>query len=552
MMKLFRKMSRIVFILSLTLFGYLSILVISLPAYANLEPGVINLSAGASYDLGLYSERNASMWAGLRITQNSLTLDESNLPFLTLGITSAGFGISTVLDLAMPGINHNDEYHYYVALQESTFNVSMLRNVSIPDLDFDGMFSESLYPQFDIEYNILSENPNTTLCCDISNITFAGIDVLVFNITILPNSTFYVGKYNNGTHEKPIFISQITNHTCYTVGICVSQMLLPTSPTAYNFYSIHRLGAYSYDIYIDGRLTTMYSRSGSPHNVSVTLRNLYGGFTMANNQVILYEQYGNELFVPNSGIFTESFGIGYTDLLGNVSFLSIPTSYPSVLDNYSVGVATLVNDTILSRQPLSINITTNISIANVSHITQQNRDTAKILLSSYIQLFEITRKQVNELFESRELNITYNVQNNQFSYEGNPTVTNFTVSSGAVHLIRVLIVNNTQLLSNYSWRIKTNNSALLFVPESNNQTRSVVRANSNQTRYIIPSIVAIKEGNFTLEIYDESSTFINAVNATTIGYEVGGVSFQNDTIAIRVNAIGQMIANAHTSLEFDN
>lgn len=516
----------------------------------------VNLSAGASYDLGLYSERNASMWAGLRITQNNISLDESSLPFLTLGISSAGFGTSTVLDTAFPGANHNDGYHYYVALQESTFNASHLRNVSLSDLEYTGMFNQSLYPQFDEEYYILSENPNTTLCCSMVNITFAGLNFSVFNITVLPNSTLYVGKYNNGTADKPIFISPITNNTCYTVGACVSQLLVPVSPYAYNMYSIHKFGAYYYDVYIDGTATTVFSRSAAPHNVSLTLRNLYGGYTVANYHVAMYEDYGNDIIMPAlSGIYSESFALSTTDLQGNTSFIVIPTDYTS-LPSYEIGIATYVNDTLLSLQQLTINVTTNASTTTPPFGNESSMDYAKIVLSAYTQLHDISRRQANERFEVREVNVSYDIDSDTFSYNGTPTITNFTVSAGSVHAIRVQIVNGSNLSAGlstgYSWRIRTNNSLLLVVPDANDGTRSILEAANNQTLYVVPPFASFQPGNITLEIYNPSNTFINANNASYTGYEEGGIALRNDSLLMRLNAIGQILQTSVQSIQRDS
>jgi len=230
----------------------------------------VDVLASHSYYLDLQTNFGSLNWAGLRVVNSGGSLSESTNPFVSIPITSPVISL-----VNFPGENLKDGEHYYAAMLRDTFDLDNVHNVSASDLEENQLFNSVEFPQFyEGSYYSYSDNPQTTFCCDTATISLAGKNFTAFAVNLTQNIPFYVLKYTDSDGPTPLFLVPFQNALCYNNTACVSEFMLPLSPTDYQFYAFPQYQAYEYEVYIDGLLSTTFPQTALPYNLTVIVKDI--------------------------------------------------------------------------------------------------------------------------------------------------------------------------------------------------------------------------------------------------------------------------------------
>lgn len=339
--------------------GFLGLILICLAVQGQPDSGEI--VSGHIYGANLESIGLTSLWGGLFGSLSSTELEVSDKPFHSFTV-----GSSSVYQVSnLPGLNLKNGQHYFGLLPINTsFNISKIRNVTISDLDENGLFNQTNFPHFHPNYTDKKDNANYTFCCSQKTFKIDGTNFMGFVITLESNIEYGLLKYQyNDTTAYPLFIVELDDYTCVGQTQCNYEFLVPYDKTYY-FYALSKIPAYNITTYIDGNEGTTFQKPALPYNLTVRVTRAYGGTPVANITVAVIENNGNNLFVPLrlNGITSLALCSGKTDNNGYVQFIAVPTEYPEIT-GYSISVVLLTNDlqTVLKEKNLSIAVTGSIS-----------------------------------------------------------------------------------------------------------------------------------------------------------------------------------------------
>ncbi|MFH1590893.1 MAG: hypothetical protein ABIC95_03110 [archaeon] len=533
-------------------------LVLSIAFLAQSEANTINLTAGNSYKADLDVDTASSRWAGIKVTNNAVDLTESSSSFASLTLDTANIN-----ENSFPGANFKDGQHYYVAMLGSTFDGANILNVSVLDLFNEQLFDSTQFSAFYPNYDSYNDNPQETFCCSTAQVPIGGVNYTAFEITLTNSISYYLLKYNNSGTATPLFLVEIEDKTCYNSTACVGEFMLPINSNPYYFYALSKIPAYDIIIYIDSALTTAFSQTALPYNVTLEVRNLYTGLALPNMSVAIGETQGQNIFVPIrlSGYVSTAYSTGLTDDGGRESFLMAPTVYPTV-SNYSIWAAVVEYGVFVTTETLSV--TQKDSLARQSKPLSNTplMDNSKIAVNSMNQIVSTLFKWASEREEAKEFTITYDITLDTFTILDHVTAgSTLTLKTAAPNVIHTALTNNGIPMSGsgYSVKVQEADGYLIVNPYTGSNPLSQKDRYHYQTIaigtdfIITPTAVGAVASNVTLNILDSGNNVLNmqvAAVDSTLNIVTGGNNYPNDVLKAVVNSVNAVVYSLFYSLNY--
>ncbi len=520
-------------------------------------PAQINLFAGKSYYVKLESFSRTSHWAGMIISSNGLSLDETNQPFLSLDLNQP-----IVTTHYFPGENLNDGFHYYAAMPFNTgFTVSNVHNASFADLEKDGLFNSELYPIFYDNYYQLSDNPKTTFSSayydyvNISGHLFQGIA-----LTLEPGTEMVLLKYYTGSDYVPLFVSKLKNQYCANGGNCISQFMLPISNADYSFYILSQLPAVDFEIWIDGVQTDHFSQTALPYLIKTKARYIYEGYAPATNiDVVIGEENGQNLFIPTrlEGYVSLAYSQGTTDAAGEQTFLIAPTVYPDVPD-YTIFIARFFQNSLISKKYLTVDSKDELIHQSKPLSPASLYDNAKVSVNEMNQIINFLYKWSSVLQQAYQFNVNYELSTGAVSVTSFPNFGGqLLLKTGAPNLITVTVTSGGFPVPNYFVRIKETSGYLIMNPYNSNipldpkEKYKGIVIPTRQQFVVTPTGRPASSSEVELEILDSNYNPLKTITATVntdLNIDTGGTFYSDDTLKMITNAMNQVLSSLFYSL----
>jgi hypothetical protein len=425
--------------------------------------------------------------------------------------------------------------------------------VSDSDLDAYGMFNVSEFPDFyaPTDYDDLNDNPENTFCCNKTDIVIGGINYTAFIINLRQNTEYFLLKYNNSGLMTPLFLTLYENsNNCYLGNLsfgaldntthegnpnCDGQFIVPRYQT-YNFYVLSKHPSFVYTIWIDGEETIMFENTAIPYNLTIEVRYLYNNQTAPNQDIVVSEEYGHNLFIPYflNGAVSSAYSIGTTNANGRETFIVAPTPYDSTTpENYSFYLSVLLDNNLLSPQTLVVNGTDELVRFKKPLSPTRLYDNSKSAVNAMNQIINYMFRWANTEREVKNFQIRYDFSTNNFTYydyQQSSYVDNITLKTGAPNVLTMVILNNN---SAYSGKILEQKGYLVLTPHTDNVTltskerRHYTELGPDEEFVIAPTSLGAVESNITFQILDSSG---NVEDETilyidpTLNIDEGGVS----------------------------
>lgn len=554
---------RKIFFIKLTLFVLVSFLLIFSANFVSADN--VSLFSGNSYYLNLESTFQSLNWAGIKISNDLTPLSESQYPFTSLTLNSP-----VVIEATFPGYNFKDGEHWYVAKTSSNpseqFNLNYVQNVTPSDLDAYKLFNVSDYPIFYPNYDDISDSPYDTFSSTTDWLMIGGRNMTAFKITLNTGIDYYVLRYFDGTVLRPLFLVDIADATCFGSYSCVGEFMLPVSPTPYNFYSVNKYVAYTYDVYIDGVQTTSFSQTALPYNVTVLVKNLYTGLPAPNVSVMIAEDNGQNLFIPFklTGYVSHAYSVGRADENGWESFLVAPTVYPSI-DNYSIFVA-VVDSNGLEISPENLYITSKDTLIRQSKPLSPSRlyDNAKASVNAMSQIGSFLFKWSSDLLRAKKFKIVYETTTHTFTtynyelstFSPNPIL----LKSGAPNVITMEVRTSGIPQQDYFGHFKESDGYLIMNPYTDSSPLSQKERYHTESvpitsEFIItPTSLGMVNSTINYEVLDSNMNFVADLElniSSDLNIQSGeGVFYSNDLLKTITNAMNQLLNSLFYALNF--
>lgn len=405
---------------------------------------------------------------------------------------------------------------------------------------FSGMTNYSIYS--DSPYNTFAPFLNTT--CYIYQIPFNCSYIILKNNTIMG-----VLKFDNGTHEEPLFVNVIENLLGYNGSYFHFEYIVPILEKYY-FY-IYGQKECNITVWIDDVQTTTFPQTGVPYKVVAQARDENGNI-LENVTMYAVESNGRNIFYPIIEAANKFFGKGSTktNASGMATFVLTPSRY-NIPDNYNYEAYLEVSDG-------SFYCRKNLSIANYASLTPIYR--TSLVNNDYASQVKSSTQNMNSLAKTasiwvtnkkiREKNITVYTNG---TVEHNPSVL---LKAGAPNLINITVKDNTTGdVVNATLDFSENNGLIIFVPLQPDKElyTNEKTSYSNQTIVLIPTEYN-NNANITLLIYYNDSAIANIVfNVdSTLEPPVAAESDMNDTLygalSSSLQNINMVLANIGKSL----
>jgi len=388
------------------------------------------------------------------------------------------------------------------------------------------------------EDNLNSSESNMTLVCSATNLNLTNI-TLYTNVSgsWTANSTVNV----TGTSAQVEF-----NLTGLEVGTyawnCLANDSSENSAFATNNRTFNRIAQdYNLTLYVDGILSSTFDQTALPYTVTVNVEQ--EGVVVENAQVIIFEQQGNNIFIPlrQSGIISQAETIGTTDAEGNVTFIIAPTHYP-VISDYAIVAGVLSDDEIISNTTFGITNNGSISFQKKPLTPSNLADNAKVAVNAMNSIINSLFIWANDEKEANLFDITV--------YTNGTVESSATLQTGAPNVLNITLKNDTN--DKISGRLKAEESSgyLLFNPTYNppgignkNHTHSYSYVNTSLEFIVTPTEYGAVDSNFNVTVYYENLTKITNFNLS-IDPNLeprNGQSYDNDALKVIINSMNSVV-----------
>ncbi len=507
----------------------------------------------------IYGEMDTQRWGGIIATFSGYQ-DETNTPVGTYSFSSS----PEIVSMVFPGSNFKDNKHYLLAMSENLeFNLTKVRNITASDLEEFGLFNSASFPVFHPNYNDWSDNPKKTFYLYGADVVIAGIHYTAYYTYTKNNIPEYLLKYEvNSSYSIPMFLVKIDDYTCYDSSSCEAQLILPLQKTYY-FYIVSKEVPVRLDVWIDGIQTLSFTQTALPYNLTVRATHLYTGDPLNGTDVVVFEDNGNNIFVPKflSGKIGRGMSHALTDENGFAEFIVVPTKYTDVPDDYSIGVGVFTDDIYVSRRK-NLTVISYTSLEKIKkRVSPTNLgDNVKTTVNSMIQIISTLYKWANVEQRAYKYRITiytngsYQIMNlTDFLYYDSAVL-----KTGAPNLLYIDIKNPDGTPANAYGMFEEKKGYLILSPTNNppvvSQNEHVKRyfkINSGEQILITPTKYGLVNSNITLKIYDETSdNFLtemvfpidNTLDTT------GGSFYSDDSLKTIVNAMYQVISTVYYAI----
>ncbi len=521
--------------------------------------GNIDILSGGINRAGLYTEVTTQKWGGFTGVIKPGTMSETTDPIF---IYSAVAG--TVDEINISASNLDDNRHYIAALVEyggidSTYsiNVSKIANVTRDDLNSTGLFRQAVFPVFHPNYDMLSDNPNATFCCENESVMISGVWYNAFKITLNNNVPLYLLKYRySSTDSLPLFVVPLSSsYTCYTGSSCGYEFILPDGET-YNVYILPKEPAYDTKIWVDSVETTQVPNTGIPYNITVYVYNKYTLAPAPDKDVIIFEQEGNNIFSPFKPASSEfDVGtIGTTDSNGMVQFIISPTVTQTEESVYHLKVGLYWGEDYISNVKNLTVVDTALVGGKKSFSPSSILDNSKAAVVAMIQIEDSVYKwaldgKANSYIVYAYTDGTYQIFNQtDLSYYSRGVL-----NTGGVNKLTVVLKDtsgsevpgyvNPKEEGGYLIMNPTYDPPVIGYKDHLNIVRNITTGASNAF-VVVPSRYSVANSNFTLEVYKADGTKV-----VDIPFDIdkdtavpsNAFSYQNDEMKSKITKTIQVI-----------
>lgn len=509
----------------------------------------IDIGSGGIYLAFLETTQATPNWAGLIIQPNGAPLGVSAAPFASVTLNTA-----TIATTQFPGQNLNDGTNYYAAMLQDNFNLLNVQNVSLDDLNRDQLFNTTDFPVFYPEYESLHDDPNDTFCCQRNNITLGGVNFTAFNITLNESVSYYLLKYNNSNATTPLFLVDIDNHTCYNGTACIGVFILPRNNESYHFYALTKTTQYNLTPYIDGIQTSNFSNTALPYNLTVEVRNLFTNLIEPNKSVVLYEEMGQNIFIPLelTGIVHSTYAIvnGGTD--GRSQFVAVPTGYQAD-ENYSIKIAVYEDGSLLNTKNLTVTNLEPLPTQRKSFTDGDVNNQVKAAINTMVSLLDFMFIWSSNLRAAKVFNLTYDLATSNYTFTvqhdpGSPLV----LKAGAPNRLKVSLTNGG-VPQTGSVIVKETAGHLLLSPYVSDmppgplpgsERRHFQEVATDTWFTIAPTSTSVVPSNVTLELYTLGGSFIDTININindSLNIVSGGDFNDDSDLKAKVNSMVSIV-----------
>jgi len=508
------------------------------------------------YSSNLQALMGTDKWAGIVGHLNAGALEENTTSFAQIHIAS-----SAIFEANFPGSSFKDGKHYFVAMtQDISFNLSNLYSVDEDDLKEFGIFNQTNFPIFHPGYYSKADNPNATFCCNKEKILVAGENFTAFSITLSNNIKYFLLKYKINNGYIPAFFVELGDYLCYNATSCNFEFLLPVGKT-YHFYLLSKEPAYKFYIYIDGVETNTFQQTALPYNLTIRVTYLYTGEALANRTIVVFENDGNDIFIPRrlSGTIARGMSLSKSDENGIVTFIVSPTEYP-LIDTYSINIGALSNDIITNIKPLVV--TNALSIERQKkHINQSSlSDNAKVAVNAMNQISNSLYIWANKEKMAKVYTITCYMDGSYTIYNASDGMyyTSAELQTGAPNVITyILKYNNGTEAFGYA-KIEETDGYLVMTPVYNppiigskTHRHELINLTTNTQFIITPTSYGGVTSQVKLYLYDSLNNLKCQVNFNinpNLEPRTGGVYYENDAMKTLINAMNSVLDSLYYAL----
>ncbi len=522
----------------------------------------VSLVSGHTYLLELRAEMNTSRWGGLTGNASGTAWDSPN----HFGQVTVGEGIIDVLSLPGSNLITNDEEYYYAALPaDVTINTSNILNTTEADLEQNQLFDQTNYPQFYPDYYGYSDNPKATFCkygCDYRNISIGGVWFRGVYVNVKYGVPEILLKYRVDTSTiVPMYLVPISDYTGYDYSPTNMEMILPANKTYY-LYILSKAPSYNLTVYIDGIQTLDIAQTALAYNVTAVARDIYSGALAPNITVAVFEENGNDIFLPYrlNGYVTQTVAMGQTDNNGRITFIVAPTEYPEIT-NYTIGVGIYQarDDTIVRKQYFHLQ--------NFNEIVHQAKtipgtlgDEVKVAVNAMNSLVNSLYIWASTLEQAYVYTLYYDKGTGDYYFTknyGSTHYSNITLKTGAPNVISLVMRDNGNPSSGYILARELDGYLIMNPPYNSTVTgfkthRARLRYIPDGNQFVItPTSYGDVHGTVTLSVYDDN---LNLLKNITVGVDssleprTGAIYQPMDALKTQVNAMNSVIYSLYYSL----
>ncbi len=527
----------------------------------------ISVRAGYITKATLYAQASTWRWGGvigfLASGSCPTTRDSVSPPIHAVG----GF----IREVSLSYLDCKDGKHYIAAFpligisSDYKINASLIKNVTLQDLEEFGLFNETNYPIFHPHYYEKSDNPKTTFCCENETLLINGKPFTAFKIILKEDVPLYLLKYEyNSTFSVPLFLAKLSDYTCYNSTPCNFELMFPDGKHHYNLYILPKYPVYEIKVWIDGEETMEFEKTALPYNLTVKVIDAFTKIPVPNVEVMVFEENGNNIFVPKtlSGKISRGMSYATTNANGIAEFIIAPTKYTDVEEVYSIGVG-------LYSDSLEIQKRINLTVSEWRSIPREKKrisnpslsDNAKASVNNMNQIINYLYKWCNEYKKAWQYEI-------EFYTNGSYRIKNLTdgqyyssaiLKTGAPNVLTIKILNPDGTSSSSAYAIiEEKDGYLVFNPTLNPSAVSPskhvhkgFKFYNNEKIIITPtSYKGFTSTTVKLKLYSSSGSLLGEIEFgvdDTLSFD-GGSAYSDDALKTMVNAINQVIYSLYYAL----
>ncbi len=524
----------------------------------------LTIITGNIYFSQITGSTQTQRWGGAIGFINSPSLEETNLP---IGFFTINNG-NEILTINITGDNLlNGKYYVGILPLNDTFNLTKVVNITPGDLEINGIFSQDIFPVFYPNYYLYSDNPNATFCCNETIVKIGGESFKAYKTILKNNIEYYVLRYDyNSTHSVPLFLAPIApNYVCYNGNACNFEFIVPVKQDDYYIYVLNKEPPIKLEVWIDGNPSSLFSQTALTYNLTVRATNIYNSNPIPNLSVVVFEENGNNIFLPKllSGKIGRGISQAYTSDEGYAYFIVAPTEYPPKSD-YRIGVAVY--------DGISLQREVNLTVVNADSIVFTSKNA---YLADYPSLLDNAKTSVNAMSQIiNSLYIWANQEKAAIAYDlvvytngtyyfvnasDNQRYSDAILKTGAPNIIKVILKDPSNVqIPGYAMP-EEKRGYLLFNPTYNadnvsqkTEINQFLDIETNTPFVITPSNYGSAFSNVSIYVYDSAKNLVNIINVT-IDPNLEprqGIYYEDDIMKTIINAMSSVVYSLYYSLNY--
>ncbi len=309
--------------------------------------GFYTSEGGNVTELGLNGTERTIYWAGITGWMDPLAPFNPNYP-----IGYQPIGVSDIDSTYANGT----WYGLPMIVTRSGFKpeLSDIRSPTPADISTGGMF-DNFTNFYGKDFTTFVDSPLFTFVGAITDTCTLGNQIFSCpRITLVGPTPLWLLVYDNGTHQEPVFVSNVTSTAGYNGTSFDFQYMVPVLDN-YFFYIYPE--ECNITVWIDGTQTTTYPKTGVPYEVDFLVTYNNSAIPIPHALVRVTETNGRNLLYPNLYLGRNYSGRGYmfTNPSGNAVYALSPTRY-NIPDSYNYETYVEVIYPAYCRQNMSVAI----------------------------------------------------------------------------------------------------------------------------------------------------------------------------------------------------